>query len=306
MFNKEDYKIVCFGEILWDILPEGPVPGGAPMNVAYHLQKLGINPALITRIGIDNRGKELLALLHQANLNTDNVQLDYDIPTGIVNAKPNNAGDMQYDIVSPSAWDFIKPDAANESAVKIASHFIFGSLIARNKISNDTLFQLLELAQIKVLDINLRPPHYSRDLVKKLLHKADILKMNLAELELITGWFSNYKNISERIQLIQDKFQIPTVIITLAAEGAMVNINGKIYNHPGYIVNVADTVGSGDSFLAGFLFKIFNNRSPEEALTFACALGAFIASKTGAWHPYDAAQIESFVNNYSHQPPLFQ
>jgi fructokinase len=306
MLNSDDHKVVCFGEILWDILPTGAVPGGAPMNVAYHLHKLGISPRLVTRVGVDKRGEELLGLLRDSNVNTDLIQLDYDIPTGIVNAVPNDHGEMQYDIVSPSAWDFLALDADTQCVVKEANYFIFGSLITRNKTSRDTLFQLLEIAQKKVLDINLRPPHFNRELVFQLLQKADVLKMNLAELELITGWFANYKNIKERIQVIQDKFQISDVIVTMGAEGAMININGKIYSHPGYIVNVADTVGSGDSFLAAFLFKLFENKSPEEALTFASALGAFIASKTGAWPSYERSQIDAFINSYSQKQSFFR
>jgi fructokinase len=306
MLKRDDHKVVCFGEILWDILPTGAVPGGAPMNVAYHLHKLGINPKLITRIGIDKRGKQLLGLLHDYNIDTDLIQLDYDVPTGIVNAAPNAHGEMQYDIVSPAAWDFIALDAATQKIVKEADYFIFGSLITRNKTSRDTLFQLLEVAQKKVLDINLRPPHFNRDLVEQLLRKADILKMNVAELELVTGWFADYKNIKERIAVIQDKFQIPNVIVTMGADGAVINMNGKAYSHPGYIVNVADTVGSGDSFLAAFLFELFDNKSPEEALTFASALGAFIASKIGAWPPYDRSQIDSFINSYSQEQRFFR
>src|SRR3990170_6658885 len=295
MSYTNDYKVVCFGEILWDILPTGAVPGGAPMNVAYHLYKLGLDPTLITRIGIDERGKQLLDLLKSRNVNTDHIQLDYDISTGIVNAAPNDHGEMQYDIVSPSAWDFIACDAATASIVKEASHFIFGSLIARNKTSRDTLFQLLEIAQQKVLDINLRPPHFNRRLVEELLQKADMVKMNIAELELITGWFANYKNTRERISVIQDKFKIPALIVTMGAEGAMINIEGKVYSHPGYVVEVADTVGSGDSFLAAFLFKLFNNKSPEDALTFASALVALVASKTGGWPEYTTDEIQKLA-----------
>ncbi len=249
-------KIVCFGEILWDILPSGAVPGGAPMNVAYHLHKLGLDPGIITRVGIDERGKKLIDLLNDNGVDTEHIQLDYDIATGIVNAEPNEHGEMQYDIVAPAAWDFIAFDKAAASLVKEASHFIFGSLIARNKVSRDTLFDLLDTAQQKVLDINLRPPHFDRRIVEDLLRTADMVKMNIAELELITGWFANYKSITDRMAVIQDKFTIPSLVVTMGAEGAMINMQGKLYRHPGYKVDVADTVGSGDSFLAAFLFKL--------------------------------------------------
>jgi fructokinase len=288
-------KIVCFGEILWDILPAGAVPGGAPMNVAYHLRKLGLNPGIVTRVGIDDRGKKLIDLLNENGISTDHIQLDYDIPTGIVNAAPNDHGEMQYDIVSPAAWDFIALDDVTLELVKEASHFIFGSLVNRNAISRNTLFTLLETAQQKVLDINLRPPHFDRRLVEDLLRRADVVKMNAAELELITGWFANYKDINDRIGVIQDRFRIPGIIVTMGGDGAIVDIAGERYKHKGYVVNVADTIGSGDAFLAAFIFKQLNNDGPAASLAFASALGALVASKTGGWPAYEINDIQKLA-----------
>ena len=185
-------KIVCFGEILWDILPHKALPGGAPMNVAYHLHQLGENPVLLTRIGVDEKGKELLDILAAKNIDTADVQLDYDHATGIVHATANEHGEMSYDIVSPAAWDFIVADDASVKLVSEADHFVFGSLSTRNKISRDALMQLLEVAKTKVLDINLRPPHFNRSIVSELLGKADIVKMNISEVELVTGWFAEF------------------------------------------------------------------------------------------------------------------
>lgn len=292
-------KIVCFGEILWDILPAGAVPGGAPMNVAYHLRKLGLDPGIVTRVGIDERGKKLIDLLNENGVTTDHIQLDYDIPTGIVNAAANEHGEMQYDIVAPAAWDFIALDDVTVELVKEASHFIFGSLVNRNPTSRNTLFALLETAQQKVLDINLRPPHFNRHLVEDLLSRADIVKMNSAELELITGWFTRYKTMTDRIAIIQDRFQVPCIIVTMGGDGAIVNIEGELYGHPGYVVNVADTIGSGDSFLAAFLFKLLNNDGPKESLAFASALGALVASKTGGWPAYDINDIQKLAASRS-------
>jgi fructokinase len=292
-------KIVCFGEILWDILPAGAVPGGAPMNVAYHLRKLGLDPGIVTRVGIDERGKKLIDLLNENGITTDHIQLDYDIPTGIVNASSNEHGEMQYDIVAPAAWDFIALDDETVASVKKASHFIFGSLVNRNSISRNTLFALLETAQQKVLDINLRPPHFNRHLVEDLLSRADIIKMNSAELELITGWFTRYKTMTDRIAIIQDRFKVPCIIVTMGGDGAMVNIEGELYGHPGYVVDVADTIGSGDSFLAAFLFKLLNNDGPKESLAFASALGALVASKTGGWPAYDINDIQKLAASRS-------
>lgn len=288
-------KIVCFGEILWDILPAGAVPGGAPMNVAYHLRKLGLNPGIVTRVGIDDRGKKLIDLLNENGITTDHIQLDYDIPTGIVNATANAHGEMQYDIVAPAAWDFIALDDATLDLVKEAGYFIFGSLVNRNTISRNTLFTLLETAQQKVLDINLRPPHFDRRLVEDLLRHADVVKMNIAELELITGWFASYKNITDRIGAIQDRFRIPGIIVTMGGDGAIVEIAGERYRHNGYVVDVADTIGSGDAFLAAFIFKQLNNEGPAASLAFASALGALVASKTGGWPAYEINDIQTLA-----------
>lgn len=284
-------KVVCFGEILWDILPAGAVPGGAPMNVAYHLRKLGLNPGIVTRVGIDDRGKKLIDLLNEHGITTDHIQLDYDISTGIVNAAANAHGEMQYDIVAPAAWDFIALDDATLDLVKEASHFIFGSLVNRNAVSRNTLFTLLETAQQKVLDINLRPPHFDRRLVEDLLRHADMVKMNIAELELITGWFASYKNVTDRIGVIQDRFKIPSIIVTMGGDGAIVDIAGERYKHNGFVIEVADTIGSGDAFLAAFIFKQLNNEGPAASLTFASALGALVASKTGGWPAYEITDI---------------
>ena len=288
-------KIVCFGEILWDILPSGAVPGGAPMNVAYHLRKLGLNPGIVTRVGIDKWGKKLIDLLKQNGVSTDQIQLDYDTPTGIVMATANEQSEMQYDIIAPAAWDFIALDDETVELVKEASHFVFGSLVNRNPTSRNTLFSLLETAQQKVLDINLRPPHFNRKLVEDLSDRADIIKMNSAELELITGWFTKYKSMTDRIAIIQDRFKVPIIIVTMGSDGAMVNIEGKFYKHPGYVVNVADTIGSGDSFLAAFISKQLLNEEPKAILAFASALGALVASKTGGWPAYEINDIQQLA-----------
>lgn len=285
------HQLVCYGEILWDILPSGPMPGGAPMNVAYHLHKLGKNPALITRIGLDDYGKELINRLSAKGVSTEYFQVDYHHPTGIVHAKPNEHNEVAYDIVYPSAWDFISWDKSFEELVQKADHFIFGSLSCRSYTSRNTLFHLLDAARNKILDINLRPPHFDRNIVEQLLGSADILKLNLSELELITGWISDFDSINDRIRMVQDRFHINTIIVTMGGDGAILNLNGHIYRHNGYRVQVADTVGSGDSFLAATISKLIDGGSPEEILDYACATGALIASYAGACPDYDTGEI---------------
>ncbi len=290
-------QVVCFGEILWDILPAGELPGGAPMNVAYHLHKLNRSPSLITSVGSDQYGSALMELLSQWGICRDYVSINKNKPTGIVYAQPNGPHEMIYDIVYPSAWDFIFWDDRYTSLVQDADYLVFGSLACRNYTSANTLFKLLESAKTKVLDINLRPPHFSTRVVEQLLHKTDILKLNLAELELITCWSSTSLIVADRMQVLQDRFRIKTVVVTMGSEGAALCMDGIFYQHPGYKVQVADTVGSGDAFLAALLSKLIDRSPPQEILDYACAMGALIASYSGACPDYSIQEITALISN---------
>jgi fructokinase len=290
-------QVVCFGEILWDILPAGELPGGAPMNVAYHLHKLNRSPSLITSVGSDQYGSALMELLSKWGICTDYVNINKNNPTGIVYAQPNGPHEMTYDIVYPSAWDFIIWDDRYPSLMQATDYLVFGSLACRNYTSANTLFKLLESATTKVLDINIRPPHFSPRVVEELLHKTDILKLNFAELELIAGWFSSLQTVTDKIQLLQDRFRIETVVVTMGSAGAMLNMEGAIYQHPGYRVQVADTVGSGDAFLAGLLSKLIDRSPPQETLDYACAMGALMATYPGACPDYSTEEITALARS---------
>lgn len=302
-------KLVCYGEILWDVLPSGSLPGGAPMNVAYHLQKLNRPVSLITAIGADNYGTALVNLLSQWGIGTEHCRTNHYHPTGMVYAQLKEHHEMAYDIVYPSAWDFILWDDSYTSLMQEADYLVFGSLACRNYTSGNTLFKLLESAKNKVLDINIRPPHFSPKMVDQLLHKTDILKLNLAELELIAGWYSPSHTVTDKIKGIQDRFLINTIVVTLGDKGALLCMDGHIYQNPGYKVQVADTVGSGDAFLAAFLSQLIDRAPPEKMLDFACAMGALIASYQGACPEYHLQEIktvaeknkEKNIENFSNQ-----
>lgn len=289
--NKFDF--VCYGEILWDILPSGAKPGGAPMNVAYHLKMLGHQPLVITRTGNDDLGIELRSILTSKNISTEYVQTDPSIPTGIVHATPNELGEISYDIVAPAAWDNISWTDSFQKLFDADNYLVFGSLICRNANSRNTLFALLELAKNKVLDINLRPPHYSQPLIKDLLSKTGMVKLNRSELDLISGWTGNYKKTTDQINHLQDVFDISKIIVTLGGDGAVMKVDGEIYQHPGFEIIVEDTVGSGDAFLAGLLSAFSNKMPPQDSLAFACAIGALVTSKKGAWPEYKVEEIST-------------
>ena len=292
---KQNHDVVCFGEVLWDVLPTGALPGGAPMNVAYHLQKQGVSTAMISRVGNDERGKQLIDILRQNQVFSEFIQTDDQHETGVVNAtfRPNN--EILYDIVYPVAWDFIEWSPSLQSLVEASSVFVYGSLAARNATSRETLFKLREVAHTKVLDINLRPPHFNVELIENLLRYADIVKLNDHELDFITQYHHSLSSIEDKVRFLQDSFSIPVVIVTRGGSGALLCQAGEIYKHAGYKVSVCDTVGSGDAFLAAFIYKYLNGSMPVEQLQYANAMGAFIASKQGACPEYSSEQIDNWV-----------
>ena len=298
---SSQHKIVCYGEVLWDVLPGGAEPGGAPMNVAYHLRKLGNDPAVVTRIGTDDYGARLKDLFGASGVSTEYFQTDHAHSTGLVHATPNEFNEVVYDIVMPVAWDFIEWEDRFTGLVSGADLLVFGSLASRSQVSRATLLHLLEVAPTKVLDINLRSPHFHRNWIEFLLGKADILKLNYAELELITGWFSDLATPEDRIRSLQDRFKIETVVVTMGGEGAMAVNNGSTWRHPGYPVQVADTIGSGDSFLAGFLHNRLSGIPYGQALTFACALGSYIASRSGACPDYKVEDAWALIHAHPEQ-----
>jgi fructokinase len=280
--NESKFNVVTFGEVLWDILPSGAVPGGAPMNVAFHLRQLGQNATIITRIGNDEMGLSLKKYFSDLGVDTHYFQLDNQFETGKVFAKLMPGNEVNYDIVSPSAWDFISCDEQLIDLVKQSDYFVYGSLASRSAMSKKTLFQLLEIASVKILDLNLRKPHYDKQILEELIQRATILKLNESELELITGWFSNYSGIEERVKVISERFGIQHIVVTLGDAGAYMWMNNQSWWHTGYKVTVEDTIGSGDAFLAGLIHQIIKKAAPNEMLDFACKLGAFVATQKGA------------------------
>lgn len=280
------FNVVTYGEVLWDILPTGAVPGGAPMNVAYHLHKTGQHPALITRIGSDDLGNSIKDYFSNLGVCTDYFQIDEQYETGKVFASilPNN--EVAYNIVSSSAWDFIAMEDRLIELVKQSSYFVYGSLASRSKVSAKTLIKLLAIAPIKVLDLNLRKPHYKKALLEQLLQSADILKLNESELDFVTSWFADYSSIEERVQVIRKQFNIQHIVVTLGSKGAYMWMNNQSWWHEGYSVEVEDTIGSGDAFLAGMISQMIAKATPDNILDFACKLGAFIATQKGACPEY--------------------
>ncbi len=289
-------KAICFGEVLWDILPTQRVAGGAPMNVAIRLQSLGIQTQIISKIGKDIQGKELLSIIQSKNVDTSLIQNDEQLNTGEVLVKLDKNGIATYDIVYPVAWDKIIISEKHAEAIKNSEAFVFGSLVCRDKISRNTLFYLLDFATFKVFDVNIRKPFYDIKLIEEIMVKADFIKLNneeLAEIAMELG--SKTKNLFENIQFISKKTNTGFICVTKGKDGAVLFVENQIYTNNGYHVKVEDTVGAGDSFLGALLSKILYSKDYDNALKYACAVGALVAQHKGANPDISNEEIENIL-----------
>jgi fructokinase len=285
----------CYGEILWDIFPGGVQPGGAPLNVAYHLNKLGIRTGMISKVGNDSRGLNLRRLVSQWGMEDYLIQTDGEYATSEVLVKLNSNKEATYDILYPVAWDFITGNDQIEAAMQTAGYLVYGSLSSRNQISKETLAGLLEKQVTKVLDINLRDPYVNKQDLQGLLSKADIAKFNVVELKRISSLFGGfYVAEMDKVAFIQDTFQISEVLVTKGGNGASSYSTAGVFHAPGPKITVTDTVGSGDAFLAGFLAGRHHKRGGQTIINDAVAMGAFTATLKGGCPDYHLSDFESF------------
>jgi fructokinase len=289
-------KVVCFGEVLWDVLPTEKKAGGAPMNVAIRLQSLNIPSQIISRVGKDSLGKELLGIIQNKKTDISFIQQDNNFPTGEVLVTLNEFGNAAYDIVYPSAWDNIELSEENIAAVKNADAFVFGSLACRSKVSQNTLLNLLGFARYKIFDVNIRSPFYSVAFIHELMQQTDFIKLNDEELLKISEDLgSEFSDIEENIRFISQETSTNGICVTKGENGAVLFMNNQFYKHNGFQVKVADTIGAGDSFLAALISKILYSDDYEEAIRFACATGAIVASHKGANPDISVDEIEEMV-----------
>lgn len=286
----------CFGEVLWDVFPDHQIIGGAPLNVALRLKSFTKNVSIISAIGNDKLGEQLLTYLDSNNLTSKYIQSNNNYPTGQVLVTLDQNGSASYDIKNPSVWDFISTNQSNIDLVKTSDVFIYGSLVCRNSISKNTLFTLLEHAKFKVFDVNLRAPYYEFETLFKLMDFADFIKFNDEELELISKEINTgFSTIEDNMKAISNTFNASHVCVTKGDKGAILLVNGKFYESKGYKVKVKDTVGAGDSFLATLIYQIQSFGNYEKAIDYACAIGALVAGSNGANPKLNQEEINNLM-----------
>ncbi|WP_179315233.1 carbohydrate kinase family protein [Winogradskyella undariae] len=289
-------NIVCFGEVLWDVFPTHKKIGGAPLNVALRLQSLDNNVSIISRIGKDKKGNKIKNHIIDQGVNLDNLQVDETLKTGKVKVTLNEKGSASYSIKFPRAWDNIQLNPSIKKGVEEADAFIYGSLITRGRTSRQTLYALLKLAQYKIFDINLRAPYYSLKILNHLMIEADFIKFNDDEiLEIGKQLNTNTNSLEQNIKVIATLTHTKTICVTKGQHGAILYYNDAFYYNSGYHIDVVDTVGAGDSFLASLINKLLKKDNPQEALDFACAMGALVAGCEGANPEIKSEDVYKFM-----------
>jgi fructokinase len=280
-------NVLCFGEILWDTFEDGKKAGGAPMNVAMHLKQQRVNVSFASRIGSDPSVDELVEFLKNGGLFSDLIQRDEALPTCEVTVELDKNQQATYIIPKPVSWDNIQADPILTQIAEKASAIIYGSLACRDKTTRDTLLNLLdETKAIKIFDVNLRAPHYTLSTIETLTARADVVKMNEEEAKLLIG--GSNRDLRDQIMEFRSKYHSRTICVTRGEHGAIVWHDHDFYDSPGCPVQVGDTVGAGDSFLATFVNGLLKNEPMQQLVDKSCTVGAFVAGKRGANPPYDA------------------
>lgn len=287
---------LCFGEILWDFLPDGLYAGGAPFNVGYHLHRQGVATHIVSAVGRDILGDELLRRVTGWGMPTNLIARHAHKPTGYVRAAIGPGGDAQYEIVARVAWDEIHAPPAAAGVAAATDAFIFGSLAQRSKTSRASLLQLLAVVPqkaLRVFDVNLRAPHDDLSLVRDLARHATVLKLNHEEAARLAGEPVTEGREETHARRLAADTGCPTVVVTAGARGAGMLRAGGWHWETGRRVVVADTVGAGDAFLAALVTQLLGGQATDaECLARACRLGEWVATQRGATPSYEGKGTE--------------
>lgn len=276
--------VAGIGELLWDVLPTGKQMGGAPANFAFHAKQAGCESLIISAVGNDIEGEELLQLLKTQSSETRLIQKN-NFPTGMVTVSVNSHGQPQYNIHEGVAWDHIDFDTQTKTAIYLVDAVCFGSLAQRNPVSAAAIQQLLALVKpdcLKVFDINLRQQYYSKPIIETSLQFADVLKLNDEELPVLAVFFDLDGNIENQLYQLMIRFQLKFLVYTMGARGSIVfsETESSIMDAPK--IKVTDTVGAGDSFTAVFTSGILLGFPLAEVHRKAGEVASFVCTQKGA------------------------
>ncbi|WP_165224483.1 carbohydrate kinase family protein [Aquisphaera insulae] len=278
------YKVLALGEVLWDMLPSGKQLGGAPANFTFQCRSLGADAGLVTRIGDDELGREVLARFRTLTLPTDTVQVDPKAPTGTVEVKLDEARQPHYTIRSDVAWDRIEATDLARARAAAADAVCFGSLAQRDEPSRSSIRALIRASRpetLRIFDVNLRAPFIDRDVIEESLRLANALKLNDQELPALATMFGLPGGTREVITALADRFGLSLVALTRGPAGSLLMSGGFWSDHPGVSVTVSDTVGAGDAFTAALVVGLLAGRSLDAINEHASKVAAYVCSQPG-------------------------
>lgn len=283
---SEKFKIAAFGEVLWDLLPDASLLGGAPFNFTYRINSLGNEGVMISAIGKDTIGEKALRTISELNISQRYIQINPEYPTGTVNVFFDEFKNPDYEIIKDVAYDFVAFNENLEKLIQQVDCICFGTLAQRNSISRQTLQELLQSfkGKFRFYDLNLRKDCYSSETIVSSLENTDILKLNKQEaFELNDLLQLNKKGLVEICMEVINSYQLQYCVVTLEEFGSLaVSENGEVVYNPGFKVKLADPLGAGDAFSAGFVNALLRGKSLKVASESGNRLGALAATKKGA------------------------
>jgi fructokinase len=280
-----EVSFLGLGELLWDCFPDRRLPGGAPANVAFHAQQLGLSAATVTRVGCDSLGDEICEFLKSQGLCLDLVQRDPIHGTGTVTVEPASTA-TKYTFKPDSAWDFLEATPSLLTAMKSAKAVCFGTLAQRCPVSRAAIQTCLAAASpdcLIVYDVNLRPPFYDREWIEQSLQEACIVKLNDDEVKILAPMLgASASDNAGFARWLCSQYDLELVCITRGGDGCLLVNPQEIIDVPGISIKVVDTVGAGDSFTAALIQTRLAGWPLDRAAKFANRVGALVASHAGA------------------------
>jgi len=292
------FTVVGLGEVLWDLLPAGPQLGGAPTNFTYQAGALGARAMIVTRVGNDDLGREVIERFIKMNLPLETVQVDPVRLTGTVTVTLNEKGVPQYGFAADTAWEQLALTDSALTAVSSANAICFGTLGQRSPVARKSIQQLVAAASadaLRIFDINLRLNFYSREVIEQSMRLSNVLKLNDEELEVLTEMFSLQGNVRRRIEWFVRTFGFKTVVLTSGSLGSLIHQEGRWSEMPPQPVRVVDTVGAGDAFAAALTMGLLSGMDLGEVHAIAAEIARYVCSHPGAMPPMPEAIRRKFA-----------
>ena len=284
----EPPEIISFGEVLWDIFPDGERFGGSPANFACQATVQGAAVTIVSAVGNDIRGQEAVAFLERYGINVNFLQTIPDAPTGTVGIEVDSQGKPTFEIHQDSAWDRLEWDDKFDLAIKSADAVYFGTLGQRSATARDSIRRAMSVAcdagVTRLLDINIRPPFIDGNLIRESISNADILKLSDDELAPVCSalGIETNKEPDAILEKLRQSCGLDVIVMTCGADGALAVSEHEAVRQVGIPTTVVDTVGAGDSFAATFLLGLLSKRPLDESLRIACEVAAASCAHEGA------------------------